>query len=60
MEGGTAMTAIITAMTDVFSMVGTVVTAITGQPVLLFILAASLIPIGLSLFRKLRGTAKGN
>lgn len=36
------MTAIISAMSDAFTLVGTVITNITGQPVLLFFLAASL------------------
>lgn len=58
MEGGTAMTAIITAMGDAFDLVGTVITKITGQPVLLFLLAASLIPVGLGLFAMLKHTAR--
>jgi hypothetical protein len=36
------MTTIIEAMGDAFSLVGKVVTEITGQPILLFFLAASL------------------
>lgn len=41
------MEAIIKAMSDAFTLVGTVITNITGQPVLLFFLAASLIPVGI-------------
>lgn len=48
------MTAIIAAMNDAFTLVGTVVTQITGQPVLLFCLAASLIPVGIGIFSSLR------
>lgn len=52
------MSAIIAAMSDVFSLVGTVITTITGQPVLLFCLAASLIPVGIKIFKSLKGAAK--
>lgn len=53
-----AMTAVIAAMADVFSLVGTVVTQITGQPILLFCLAAGLVPIGISTFSMLKGAAR--
>lgn len=52
------MTAIIAAMSDAFDLVGTVITNILGVPVLLFFLAASLIPVGISIFRRLKGAAK--
>lgn len=52
------MESVITAMGDVFGMVGTVVTAITGQPILLFCLAASLSGVGISMFRKLKSVAR--
>ena len=55
---GTAMSTIVAAMSDVFSLVGTVVTEITGQPILLFCLAAGLVPIGISIFRQLKGAAR--
>ncbi|MEG1407876.1 MAG: hypothetical protein RSD23_08450 [Ruthenibacterium sp.] len=48
------MAAVTAAMADVFTLVGTVITSITGQPVLLFCLAASLVPIGIGIFNKLR------
>lgn len=51
------MTAIIAAMSDAFSLVGTVITNITGEPILLFFLAASLIPVGIGLFGKLKRVA---
>lgn len=54
-----AMTTIITAMSDVFNLVGSVVTQITGQPVLLFCLAAGLVPIGISVFSQLKNAARG-
>ena len=53
----TGMEAVITAMTDVFSLVGTVVTQITSQPILLFCLAASLAGVGISMFSRLRHAA---
>ena len=59
LEGGTAMTTIVDAMTDVFNLVGTIVTQITNQPILLFCLAAGLVPIGISIFRQLKGAAQG-
>lgn len=52
------MEAVITAMTDAFTLVGTIVTQITTQPILLFCLAASLIPIGIGIFKSLRKSVK--
>ena len=52
------MTAIISAMSDAFTLVGTVLTNITGQPVLLIFLAASLIPVGIRIFRSHKRAAK--
>ena len=43
----TVMQTVIAAMGDVFTLVGTVITKITEQPVLLFLLAAGLIPVGI-------------
>ena len=45
-------------MLDALTLVGTVITNITGQPVLLFFLAASLIPVGIRIFRSLKRAAK--
>ncbi len=53
------MEAVITAMEDAFSLVGTIVTSITSQPILLFLLAASLVPVGIGIFRKLKGATGG-
>ena len=52
------MEAVVGAMSDVFSLVGTIVTQITSQPILLFCLAAGLVPIGISIFRQLKGAAR--
>ena len=53
----TQMETVTGAMSSVFELVGSVVTYIIGQPILLFLLAAGLVPIGLSLFRQLKHTA---
>lgn len=52
------MSAVIAAMDDVFSLVGTVITSITGQPILLFLLAAGLSGVGIAMFRKLKNVAR--
>lgn len=52
------MDAIITAMGDAFSLVGSVITNILSVPVLLFFLSASLIPVGITIFRKLKKAVK--
>lgn len=52
------MEAVTSAMTDVFTLVGTVITQITSQPILLFCLAAGLVPIGISVFRRLKSAAR--
>ena len=54
----TGMEAIITAMGDSFTLVGTVITEITEQPVLLFLLAAGMIPVGVRIFKMLKGAAR--
>ena len=53
----TAMETIISAMGDVWDLVGTTITSITSQPILLFLLAAGLVPIGISLFKRLKRAA---
>ena len=54
----TGMEAVITAMTDVFTLSGTVVAQITQQPVLLFCLAAGMVPIGINIFKRLKSAAR--
>lgn len=54
----TGMETVIAAMSDCFDLVGTVITEITGQPVLLFLLAAGMVPYGISLFRQLKRAAR--
>lgn len=53
----TGMDAVIAAMTDVFELSGTVLTQITTNEILLFCFAAGLVPIGISIFRKLKHAA---
>lgn len=52
------MTEIVAGMSDAFTLVGTIVTQMTTQPILLFCLSASLIPIGISIFKKLKRAAR--
>lgn len=54
----TVMETVITAMSDVFDLTGTVLTQITSQPILLFIFAAGMIPIGIRTFKRLKGAAR--
>ena len=55
----TAVDAVITAMSDVFTLSGNIITQITGQPILLFCPAASLVPVGIGIFRSLMNVARG-
>lgn len=55
----TAVDAVITAMSDVFTLSGNIITQITNQPILLFCLAASLVPVGIGIFRSLMNVARG-
>lgn len=55
----TGMEAVIGAMTDVFTLSGTVVDQITKQPILLFCLAAGLVPVGIHIFSSLKNAARG-
>lgn len=52
------MDTVITAMSDVWDLVGTTITSITTQPILLFLLAAGFVPIGISLFKRLKSAAR--
>lgn len=54
----TGMEAVITAMSDVFTLSGTVVTQITNQPILLFCLAAGMVPVGINIFKRLKSAAR--
>ena len=51
----TGMEAVITAMSDVFTLS---VTQITNQPILLFCLAAGMVPIGINIFKRLKSAAR--
>ena len=61
MDGGatvTAMEVVTTAMGEVLNFSGTILTEITEQPILLFIFAAGLVPIGFKVLKGLKRTAK--
>ena len=55
----TGMEAVIAAMSDVFTLSGTIVDQITKQPILLFCLAAGLVPVGIGIFSRLKNAARG-
>lgn len=52
------MEAIIGAVSDVIELAGTILTSITSQPVLLFVLASGFVGIGVRTFKKLTKAAK--
>lgn len=52
------MTEVIAGLTDVFAVVGKVLTEMTSTPIMLFFLAASIVPVGIGLFKKLKKAAK--
>lgn len=54
-----AMDAVIGAMADAFTLTGTIITQITNQPILLYLLAVSLIPTGIGIFSRLKNAARG-
>lgn len=60
MEGATsAMDTVITSAGKVLELVGTILTTITGDEVLCFLLGASFVSVGIGIFGKLKRTAKG-
>lgn len=54
----TIMETILAAANDGIEFVGTIITAITGQPLLLFYMACGLIPVGVGLFLTLKRAAR--
>lgn len=54
----TGMEKVIASMGDVLDFAGTILTEITEQPILLFIFAAGLVPIGFSVLKGLKRTAR--
>lgn len=54
----TIMETILAAASDGIEFVGTIITAITGQPLLLFHMACGLIPVGVGLFLTLKRAAR--
>lgn len=49
---------LITAVSSVMSVVGSCVTFLLGQPLLLFFLAAGLVPVGFAIFKSAKRAAK--
>ena len=52
------MSAITGAIADVVTVIGEVFTALTGNALLVFFLAAGLLGVGIGMFKKLRSAAK--
>ena len=53
------LTPVITAISTLIELVGQVFTVMTANPLLVVFLAASLLTLGIRIFRKLKGAAKG-
>jgi len=52
------MTAVTGAISEVVTVIGEVFTALTGNALLVFFLAASVLGVGIGMFKRLRGAAK--
>lgn len=59
MEGGTGMSGLITGIGDVTTIVGSVFTMITGNPLLAVFVSASLVGVGIAVFQQAKGAARG-
>lgn len=55
----TGMEAVITAISSVTTVVGNVFTVMTGNAYLTFLLAASCVGVGISIFRRVKGASRG-
>ena len=53
------LTPIVTAMGSLVEIMGQVWAVMTGNPLLVVFLAASLFSVGIKIFRKVKGAAKG-
>ena len=60
MDGSTvnAMDTVITAVSDVLDLSGTILTTITTNPILTFIFATGFVGIGIGVFRMLKDAAR--
>ena len=54
----TSIATVLSGVGDAFDLVGTIITQITAEPLLLFLLAAALIPIGVWVFQLLKGASR--
>lgn len=52
------MEEILAAVGSAIGMVGDVVTTLTGQPLFVFLIGVSLVPVGFKIFRIAKNTAK--
>lgn len=53
-------TSVTQGVTDIMSVVSTLITTILGNPVLVALLAAGFVSIGLRIFRRMKRTASSN
>jgi len=52
------MSAILGAVSDVTTLMGDLFTIMTSNPLMLFFLAASLVGVGIGVFKKIKGAAR--
>lgn len=57
--GSTGVSAVTTAMSTIVTVMGQVWEVMVSNPILVVFLAASLLAVGIRLFRKIKGAAKG-
>lgn len=55
-----SVSGMVTAASDIFSVINVVINNIFGNPILLFFFSASAILLGIKMFRKIKGAAKSN
>lgn len=55
-----SFTSVTQGVTDIMSVVSTLITTILGNPVLVALLAAGFVSIGLRIFRRMKRTASSN
>ena len=58
MDGATGTQVVITAVSDVLSLSGTILNTITSNPILTFIFASGFVGIGIGVFAKLKRVAR--
>lgn len=57
-EAGTGFSAVTQGVTDIMSVVTTMITTITGNPILVALLAAGFVSVALKLFKRIKRASK--